>query len=84
MGRQKQVDLCKFEARLIYKVSSRTDKETLSQKSRKPKQNKTNKQKIKTKQNNKTTKEQKKKITYSPSMTSNLSYLFMPSFSVQF
>ena len=38
-----EVYLCKFEDRLIYKVSSRTDKETLSLKSRKPKQNKTNK-----------------------------------------
>ena len=44
LGRQQQVDLCEFEASLVYRASSRTSSkstEKLCLKKPKPKQNKT-------------------------------------------
>jgi hypothetical protein len=41
--KQRQVDFCEFEASLVYRVNSRTARETLSRKTKQYKQ--TNKQK---------------------------------------
>ena len=72
LGRQRQEDLCEFEASLVYKASSRTAR-TVTQRNPVSKQTNTiiitTKQKRKTKQ--KTFKQSKKKTTTKPSIPSS-------------